>query len=316
MSEPIAKDSLLAGSFSADLTLTSDRAEGNLVVTVYEVKGDGTCGQTHTEVSRALTTLRHWADPGHGRDFPIGVPTHVTLESLPFARQVHAGNRLVVTVGGSSPDILHGTDYPQLTVADGSVRVPVVSGRIGRSAPGAPTAVTATPGPASAVVSWTPPADDGGMAVNGYTVTASPGGATATVGGDAGSASVSGLTNGATYTFTVHATNAIGNSPESGPSAAVTPATVPDAPAQVTATAGKASATVRWRAPAFDGGRPLTGYRVIASPGGRVVAVGPGSTTANVTGLDRRVTYTFVAIATNSVGDSAPSAGSNAVRPR
>ena len=59
----------------------------------------------------------------------------------------------------------------------------------------------------------------------------SPGGATATAtGATATSAVVTGLANGTSYTFTVHATNAVGTGPESAPSNAVTPqaAAAPD----------------------------------------------------------------------------------------
>jgi len=49
----------------------------------------------------------------------------------------------------------------------------------GVAVPGAPTAVSAAPGNTQATVSFTAPTSDGGSTITGYTVTASPGGATA-----------------------------------------------------------------------------------------------------------------------------------------
>ena len=61
-----------------------------------------------------------------------------------------------------------------------------------------------------------------------YTVTSSPGGKTAICPGSP--CTVTGLTGGTLYTFTVHATNGTGNSAESGASAPVTVVSAPDAP--------------------------------------------------------------------------------------
>jgi alpha-tubulin suppressor-like RCC1 family protein len=95
------------------------------------------------------------------------------------------------------------------------------------TAPGAPTGVGATGGNRQAVVSFTQPESNGGAIITSYTVTASPGGATAS--GASTSITVTGLTNGTAYTFTVTATNSIGTSAASSPSSSVTPSvSVPD----------------------------------------------------------------------------------------
>ena len=85
--------------------------------------------------------------------------------------------------------------------------------------------MTATGGDSSATVAWTAPAD-GGSPLTGYTITPFAG-TTAltplTVAAPATGAKVGGLTDGTSYTFVVKATNAIGDSPASTASGAVTP---------------------------------------------------------------------------------------------
>lgn len=130
--------------------------------------------------------------------------------------------------------------------------------------PGAPTGLTATPGPASALVAWTAPVSDGGSVITGYTATSAPGGLTCTTSGL--SCTVSGLTSATAYTFTATAINAAGTGPASEPSAAVTPsAPVVAVPPTAAITAlptwlAATSVPVRWTA--IAGSSPVASYDV------------------------------------------------------
>jgi uncharacterized protein (TIGR02145 family) len=177
--------------------------------------------------------------------------------------------------------------------------------------PGAPTIGTATKGNAQAVVAFTAPASNGGSAISGYTVTSSPGGIVKT--GTTSPLTVTGLTNGTAYTFTVIATNANGNSLASSASNSVTPSTVPGAPTIGTAVKGNAQATIAFTAPTSNGGSAITGYTVTSSPGGFTTT--GSSSPITVSGLTNGSTYTFTVIATNANGNSIASSASNSVVP-
>jgi len=85
------------------------------------------------------------------------------------------------------------------------------------------------------------------------------------------------------------------------------PATVPDAPTNLTATAGNTQAILSWSAPTNNGGSAITGYTVKYSSGTVVTTTGAGTTSYTVTALTNGTPYTFTVTANNSVGSSTPS---------
>lgn len=98
--------------------------------------------------------------------------------------------------------------------------VPVTTGGV---IPGAPTGVSATGGDALAVIAWTAPSSLGTGTLTGYTATATGTGGpfTCTTTG-ALTCTITGLTNGVTYSVTVITMTTDGNSPPSSPAQLVT----------------------------------------------------------------------------------------------
>jgi plastocyanin len=147
--------------------------------------------------------------------------------------------------------------------------------------PQAPTHVIAAAGDASASVSWLPPTDHGSSNVSGYTITASPGGATKPVPAGQTNATITGLNNGTTYIFTVSATNSAGTGAGSDASAAVT-SLAGNAPATAVETVASASSSTPLATstdPALTGGT-ATAITVPSGTSGGTVTIMQSSTTS------------------------------------
>jgi hypothetical protein len=90
--------------------------------------------------------------------------------------------------------------------------------------PSAPQGVSAVAGNAQATVVFNAPSSNGGAAITGYTVTSSPAGGTDADGGTTAlTHTITGLSNGVVYTFTVTADNSAGTGQVSAASNPVTP---------------------------------------------------------------------------------------------
>jgi hypothetical protein len=178
--------------------------------------------------------------------------------------------------------------------------------------PSAPRTVSATPSDSAATVTWAAPSLPGSSSVIRYTVTATPGGnAVATPDGSTLHATITGLTNGTSYTFVVVATNSAGNSLGSDPSAGVVPAGVPVTVAGVTASpTGPRAINVSWPAPSANGSA-ITSYVVTPAPSGTAVTV--TTTQASFSVLTVGTAYTFTVVAKNAIGPGVASAPSNSV---
>lgn len=153
----------------------------------------------------------------------------------------------------------------------------------------------------------------GSPAATSYTVTSSPGSYTAS--GASSPLSVTGLQSNTAYTFTVVATNAVGDSPASSASNSITATTVP-------ATIGTPSAgnngaqnnQADWSTPA-DGGSAIIDYYLEDNGGGgdenKTIAV--GTNTAQFASQDNNFAWNFRVRARNANGSGEFSPYSNTI---
>jgi fibronectin type III domain protein/IPT/TIG domain-containing protein/List-Bact-rpt repeat protein len=162
-----------------------------------------------------------WTAPAQNGGAPIA---GYVVSALPGGATVEAGAAQTTAVVGG---LTNGTSYTFTVVARNAAGTGAPSAPSNAvtpvTTPGVPTSVTARAGNGSATVAWHAPASDGGTAITGYTVAASPGGATTAADAKATNVVVKHLRNGVAYTFTVSARNAAGAGQASVRSNAVTP---------------------------------------------------------------------------------------------
>jgi len=273
------------GNTTATLSWTAPSTDGGSAVTGYRIERSVNAGSTWTViVSDTASTSTTYSASGL---------TNGTLYNF----RVSALN--AVTIGASS---LAGSVVP--------AGVPV-----------APTSLIAAPTNGAVVLVWTRPLNNGGNEIIGYKVETSTDGGTnwttaiANTNSTVASTTVSGLTNGTTYSFRVSALNTVGSGAAST-SVTSTPASVPTVPQALVATASNGQVLLAWSAPASTGGSAVTGYRIERSTDGitwNTISSGIAGTTYTVTGLTNGTTLMFRLAATNSIGDSAMTSAVTAI---
>ena len=175
--------------------------------------------------------------------------------------------------------------------------------------PGSPGGLTAIPGNAQVALSWSAPVSDGGAAIDHYVVYRD---GTEVQQSTGTSATITGLTNGQSYDFSVAANNSEGTgSRSSGVSAtpSITP-TVPGIPNGLTATSGNSQVSLTWTAPSNNGGANIDYYLVYVN--GTVRSDQYPTTSAAIAGLTNGQQYGFSIAAHNSVGEGEKSPTTNA----
>ena len=176
--------------------------------------------------------------------------------------------------------------------------------------PAAPTSLVATPGNGQGSIAFTA-GSNGGSAITNYQYSTN-GGSSYTAFSPVQTTSpvsITGLTNGTTYTVLLKAVNANGAGTASS-SVSLTPSTVPSAPTSLSATGGNGTIAVSFTQ-SSTGGNAVSNYQYSTDGGATFNAFSPAQTSSPVTisGLTNGTAYTvqLKAVNTNGAGPASAS---------
>lgn len=288
---------------------------------------------TGLAVTRGNASLNvSWVAPASDGGSPI---TGYTITYTNTAGTAKTATALATATSASLTKLVNGTTYTVKIQAKTAKGLSLSSGNENgtpATVPVAPKTATAVKGSSSGsvVVTWTQAAStatkpaDGGAALSRYEVTVKQGTTvldTYNVVPALTTKTISGLTNGTAYTFSVVAVNEVGNS-VAKVSAAATPSTTPGAPTigtslSATGATAATSLTAKWTAPSSTGGSAITGYEIKVYLDGVQVGAAKTATASStslvVTGLTTKKAYTFTVAAKNINGTGTASAQSVAL---
>jgi len=221
---------------------------------------------------------------------------------------IPAGESFVVSVQFAPRSVGQKADQYVITPNSGAGPTNVSFTGIGVDVPTAPRSVTITPFTRAATVTWSKAPSNGGLNLTGYVVNATPGAHTCTAGPTVSHCNIVGLTDGATYKFTVRARNALGTSRDFVWSSPVVSG-APSAPRNLAVVSnGYRSSRLTWAAPASSGSAPVARYLYrISADGGTTWSawtgrsLGPGLS-AQLSGLTKAQSYIVQVHAVNRSG--------------
>lgn len=281
---------------SVNGTTVSDADNAGLTRLPSMAPGSAPSAPLNVQLARGKRSLEvRWATPADNGGFNI---TTYTATATPGSASCTSA-QLTCVITGLTNGVTYQVTVKATNVIDTSAASAAATLAPG-TAPDAPASVTLTRGSRELRVNWTAPPDEGGFAVQTYSVTATPGNATC---GPTSSTTcvLTGLTNGLVYTVSVIATNSIGPSP-AATAPDLAPGTVTTPPMNVQAVRGDRQVTLTWAAPADNGGFPVESYTVESLPAGDPCTT--GGSTCVITGLTNGVAYSFRVCAQNFLGCS------------
>ena len=304
------------GGFGFSVTLSQDAATA-----LVGAPGDGGANAGAAWVFGAAQPAKPVgisAFPGSGSGLVLVTPTDGPVSSYTVTASPGGATATSATSPILVPGLTDGVAYSFTVTATNAAGTSAPSDASNLVTPGAslvpwqPTNIYAVAGPGDgqATISFTPAA---GPPATQYSVIG-VGVSGIVSSGTSSPITVSRLTDGTTYSFTVSPTNGAGTgilSAESNPVTPVHVVSLPGAPTNLTAQSFNGLATVLFTPPTSDGGGAITSYTVTASPGG-AQATGTQSP-ISLHGLTAGASYTFTVTATNSAGTGPPSSPSNAV---
>ncbi len=248
-----------------------------------------------------------------------------SITSYSIYRGVASGSESTNAIGTSTAltytdsSVLAGTSYCYVVKATNIAGNSASSNEVSYSVPAtvtsAPTSLAAAMTAGNVVLSWTPPASNGGSPTTSYNVYKGnvTGSESAIAIGNTSALAYtdSNVIAGAKYYYVVKAVNAVGSSAASNEASCSIPGIAPLAPTNMTSVLLNGKIVLTWTAPSANGGSAITSYSVY-----RGTAAGAESTTA--IGSSTALNYTdpnvvagtkyyYVVKAVNIVGTSVAS---------